>query len=147
MGLRPVAVLLLAAAACRHPEDAGPTTRSAIRYDQHVSAGERVPAGDTLHNPVAGNADAAAQGEKLFSSMNCDGCHGTGATGFAAPSLVDGRWRYGGADAALFHSVFYGRPRGMPAYGGLMSEASIWQLVTYLASQPIPATVPTQAWP
>lgn len=146
MGLRPVTVLLLAAAACNQPEGAAPTARAAIRYDQHVSAGARVPAGDTLKNPVAGNAAAAAQGEKLFSAMNCDGCHGGGATGFAAPSLVDGRWRYGGADAAQFHSVFYGRPRGMPAYGGLMSEASIWQLVTYLASQPIPVTVPTQSW-
>jgi len=147
MGLRPVTVLLLAAAACRQPDGAAPAARAAIRYDQHLSAGGRVPAGDTLKNPVAGNAAAGAQGEKLFSAMNCDGCHGGGATGFAAPSLVDGRWRYGGADAAVFHSVFYGRPRGMPAYGGLMDEASIWQLVTYLASQPTPTTVPTQAWP
>jgi cytochrome c oxidase cbb3-type subunit 3 len=146
MGLRPVAVLGLAALACRQPEGEPPAAREAIPYAQHVSAGGRVPAGDTLRNPVAGDAAAAALGEKLFSSMNCDGCHGGGATGFAAPSLVDGRWRYGGADAALFHSVFYGRPRGMPAYGGLMSESSIWQVVTYLASQPIPATVPTQAW-
>lgn len=146
MDLRPVAALLMAALACRQPEAVTRSSRAAIRYDQHVAAGTRIPAGDTLTNPVAGSAEAAAQGEKLFAAMNCDGCHGGGATGFAAPSLVDGRWRYGGADAALFHSVFYGRPRGMPAYGGLVSDASIWQLVTYLRSQPLPATVPTQAW-
>jgi cytochrome c oxidase cbb3-type subunit 3 len=146
MDLRPVTLALLAVVACSQPEGEAPVTRAAIRYDQHLSAGERVPAGDTLRNPVAGDATAQTLGEKLFSAMNCDGCHGGGATGFAAPSLVDGRWRYGGADAALFHSVFYGRPRGMPAYGGLMSEASIWQLVTYLSAQPVPATVPTQLW-
>lgn len=153
MGLRAVTVLLLAAAAvsgaaCGRPDDSVPTTgRTAIRYDQHVSAGAALPAGDSLRNPLAGDSAAAALGGKLFASMNCDGCHGGGATGWAAPSLVDGRWRYGGSDAALFHSVFYGRPRGMPAYGGLLGEESIWQLVTYLTSQPVPATVPTQAWP
>ena len=146
MDLRPLAALLLAIAACREGGRAPATAKTAIHYAQHVSAGGRVPAGDTLRNPLAGDAGAAALGEKLFSSMNCDGCHGGGATGFAAPSLVDGRWRYGGADAALFHSVFYGRPRGMPAYGGLMSDASIWQVVSYLSSQPVPATVPTEAW-
>jgi cytochrome c oxidase cbb3-type subunit 3 len=148
MGLRPLTLLGLAAAtACSPREDTATTARAAIRYEQHVTAGTRAPAGDSLRNPMAGDSAAAALGEKLFSSMNCDGCHGGGATGWAAPSLVDGRWRYGGADAALFHSVYYGRPRGMPAYGGLLDEASIWRLVTYLASQAPPATVPTQAWP
>lgn len=147
MGLRALTVLLFAAAACERPDDSTPTTaRAAIRYDQHVSAGAALPAGDSLRNPLAGDSAAAALGGKLFASMNCDGCHGGGATGWAAPSLVDGRWRYGGSDAALFHSVFYGRPRGMPAYGGLLGEESIWQLVTWLTSQPVPATEPTQTW-
>jgi cytochrome c oxidase cbb3-type subunit 3 len=79
--------------------------------------------------------------------MNCDGCHGGGAVGFVGPSLVDGRWRYGGEDGALFHSIFYGRPRGMPAYGGILSDTTIWQLVTYVRSQPLPGVVPTAAWP
>ena len=146
MGLRPVTVLLLAAAACGRSDREAPVARAAIRYEQHLSAGGTAPAGDSLRNPMAGDSAAAALGEKLFSSMNCDGCHGGGATGFAAPSLVDGRWRYGGDDAAVFHSVFYGRPRGMPAYGAVMDEASIWRLVAWLASRPVPATVPTQTW-
>jgi cytochrome c oxidase cbb3-type subunit 3 len=140
-------LVLAAATACGRETDARATAPGAIRYEQHVTAGTRAPAGDSLRNPMAGDSAAAALGQKLFSSMNCDGCHGGGATGWAAPSLVDGRWRYGGADAALFHSVYYGRPRGMPAYGGLLDEASIWQLVAYLKSQPAPADVPTQSWP
>lgn len=146
MGIRVVALLLMLGVSCRPREEVPSGARGAISYDQHIAAGERNPTGDTLANPTAGSAQAKAAGEKLFAAMNCDGCHGAGATGFAAPSLVDGRWRYGGADAALFHSVFYGRPRGMPAYGGMMGEEAIWQVVTYLTAQPVPAVVPTQAW-
>lgn len=78
--------------------------------------------------------------------MNCDGCHGGGGTGWAGPSLVDGRWRYGGSDGALFQSIYYGRPRGMPAYGGIMSPGAIWKVIAYIQAQPVPATVPTQSW-
>lgn len=145
MDLRALGPLLLVALACTPSEDDG-SSRQAIRYDQHVAAGGLTPVGDTLRNPSAGRGEAIATGEKLFAAMNCDGCHGGGALGFAAPSLVDGRWRYGGSDAALFHSVFYGRPRGMPAYGGVMAESAIWQVVSYLVAQPVPASVPTQAW-
>ncbi len=90
--------------------------------------------------------ESAAEGQKLFTSMNCDGCHGGGATGFIAPSLSDGRWRYGASDGALYQSIYYGRPQGMPAFGGVLQEPIVWKLVTYLKSLPVPAAVPTQAW-
>ena len=80
--------------------------------------------------------------------MNCDGCHGSGGLGFVGPNLVDGRWRFGGSDSAVFSSIRDGRAQGMPAYGGLgLSDSTIWQLVTYIKSQPVPADVATQAWP
>jgi cytochrome c oxidase cbb3-type subunit 3 len=79
--------------------------------------------------------------------MNCDGCHGGGAVGWVGPSLVDGRWRYGGTDGAVFQSIYYGRPRGMPAYGGILSPSAIWKIVTYLRAQPVPVDVPTESWP
>ena len=116
-----------------------------VRYDQHVLAGGTAPAGASASNPFAGDAKSAAEGKLLFSSMNCDGCHG-GGEGWAAPSLSDGRWRYGGSDAALFQSIFSGRPKGMPAFGGLLSTPIIWKLVTYVRSLPVPKAVPTQAW-
>jgi mono/diheme cytochrome c family protein len=134
------------------PADSEPakTTRhvpAAVRYDQYGSAGNLAPPAEALVNPLSGDPSAAQQGEVLFSAMNCDGCHGGGAVGFVGPSLVDGRWRHGGEDGALFHSIFYGRPRGMPAYGGILSDSTVWQLVTYLRSQPVPGIVPTVAWP
>lgn len=99
-------------------------------------------------NPFANSADAAKAGAALFGSMNCDGCHGTGGLGFVGPNLVDGRWRFGGTDSAVFLSIREGRAQGMPAYGQLgLSDSTIWQLVSYIKSQPVPADVATEAWP
>jgi len=143
-------VLLVLAACTRTNRPAEPSAAGAIppsvRYDQHVFAGGSAPPGDTAHNPVAGKADAIKAGEALFSSMNCDGCHGGGATGWVAPALNDGRWRYGGSDAAVFQSIYYGRPKGMPAFGGLLQPAIIWKLVSYVQSLPLGKAVPTQRW-
>lgn len=85
-------------------------------------------------------------GGELFARMNCDGCHGVGAVGWVGPSLVDGRWRYGGDDAALAASIREGRPRGMPAYGRLLGARGIGQIVTYLHSLPAPRDAPTLRW-
>ena len=118
-----------------------------IRYDQHVFAGGVAPPAGTLTNPVQGDRSSTTEGERIFSAMNCDGCHGGGAVGWVGPSLVDGRWRYGGTDGGVFQSIYYGRPRGMPAYGGILSPSAIWKIVTYLRAQPVPADVPTESWP
>ena len=147
-----VAVLVLAACGGSEPadSDAGKAVGSiptAVRYDQYGYAGNLAPAAESLVNPLDGDPSAAQQGEVLFGAMNCDGCHGGGAVGFVGPSLVDGRWRHGGDDGALFHSIFYGRAQGMPAYGGILSDMTIWQLVTYVRSQPVPDVVPTVTWP
>src|SRR5262249_42886549 len=94
----------------------------------------------------SGGSQTAEAGSKLFVTMNCDGCHGGGALGWVGPSLPDGRWRYAGSDSAIFQSSFFGRPKGMPAYGGMLGDEGVWTLVTYLQSLPVPANVPTQSW-
>ena len=78
--------------------------------------------------------------------MNCDGCHGGGAVGWVGPSLVDGRWRYGGSDEEIFTSIFYGRPKGMPAYGGVIGTDGVWMLVAYIKAQAFRRVVPTTSW-
>lgn len=78
--------------------------------------------------------------------MNCDGCHGDGAVGAEGPSLTARRWRYGGSDAAVFQTIFYGRPGGMPAYGGVLPPAMIWKIVTYLRTLPRPQIEPTESF-
>src|SRR5256714_15236569 len=102
----------------------------AVRYDQHVFAGGAAPPAGSLENPFKGDRRYAADGEKLFSAFNCDGCHAVGATGGQGPSLADGRWRYGGADRAIFPSVYYGRPRRMPAVRGVLPPASLSRVPT-----------------
>jgi cytochrome c oxidase cbb3-type subunit III len=107
----------------------------------------RRPAAESLAvNPYARDGASGAQGERTFSAMNCDGCHGGGAVGWVGPSLRDGRWRYGGSDAEIFQSISTGRPRGMPAYGALLSPSAIWKLVTYIQSLEPPPDVPTESW-
>jgi cytochrome c oxidase cbb3-type subunit 3 len=125
---------------------AGTAAPPAIRYQGHIAAGGIAPPSGELVNPFAGDAKSAVEGGKLFTSMNCDGCHGGGAIGFIAPSLSDGRYRYGSTDAELYQTIFYGRPDGMPAFGGVLAAPIVWKLVTYLKSLPVPASVPTQAW-
>ena len=117
-----------------------------VRYDQHLVAEGNPPSGATPTNPYAGQAKSGVEGEKLCGSMNCDGCHGGGATGWGGPSLSDGRWIYGGSDPAVFQSIYYGRPHGMPAFGGALQPEIIWKLVSYIRSLPLPKSVPTQAW-
>jgi mono/diheme cytochrome c family protein len=118
----------------------------ATTYEAHIKAGDAATPGGSLRNPHAGDAGVARGGALLFTTMNCDGCHGSDGTGWVGPNLGDGRWRYGGADAEVFNSIYYGRPRGMPAFGGVLGVEGVWTLVTYLRSLPPPADMPTESW-
>jgi cytochrome c oxidase cbb3-type subunit III len=119
---------------------------AAIRYQDHIWAGGVPPPGGVLSTPQGNSAQSAKGGEALFNSMNCDGCHGSGGSGSVGPNLADGRWRYGGRDGEIFMSIFYGRPKGMPAFGGILGQGGVWLLVSYLKSLPKPETVPTESW-
>jgi cytochrome c oxidase cbb3-type subunit III len=137
---------LLACARENAPAGAASTALPAVRYEAHLAAGGTLPPGATPANPGAGDAGVAQQGALLFTTMNCDGCHGGGASGWVGPSLADGRWRYGGSDAEVFSSIYYGRPKGMPAFGGVLGTSGVWTLVTYLRTLPAPPDVPTESW-
>ncbi|HVH10013.1 MAG TPA: c-type cytochrome [Gemmatimonadales bacterium] len=148
-----LALLVAVAAGCARSSgpgvgsQAGATPAVGWRHDEHVFAAGVAPPAAEWRNPYKGDRGAATEGAKIFVAMNCDGCHGGGATGWVGPSLADGRWRFGGSDAAIFESIYYGRPHGMPAYGGLLrTPEAVWKLVTYLESLEPPTTVPTEVW-
>ncbi len=148
-GPKVVAFAVVAAVACageanQSTPDTSRAVAAAVRYDQHTIADSNAA---KLTNPLEGDSVARRAGEVLFASFNCDGCHGGGAVGVVGPSLADGRWRYGGDAGTVYQSIYYGRPKGMPAYGGILPETAIWQLVTYATSLPLPSVVPTVAWP
>jgi cytochrome c len=138
------------AAGCKG-ERAGGGQESSAAGGASASAADRIPAGGVTPAPNALGAARPAKpnpdaGAALFASMNCDGCHGGGAIGWVGPSLVDGRWRYGGSDEEVFTSIYYGRPKGMPAYGGVLGTDGAWMLVAYIKAQALPAVVPTTSW-
>jgi cytochrome c oxidase cbb3-type subunit III len=118
----------------------------AVADASHVAAGALVPPGGTLTNPHQGDKAVAKSGAQMFTAMNCDGCHGPDASGAVGPNLGDGRWRYGGSDAEVFQSIYYGRPKGMPAFGGALGANGVWVLVTYLRSLTPPPNIPTESW-
>lgn len=147
-------ILVLASGACREQTEVPAAATSAntanapviSRHEDRVFAGGIAPAAEKFTNSAAQDAKAAEAGATLFTGMNCDGCHGGGAVGAVGPSLTDGRWRYGGADADIYRSIAEGRSKGMPAFGGVLQPATIWRLVVYIKSLPLPKDVPTESW-
>jgi cytochrome c len=142
-------VVALLAAACDKNAAAGTVTGTTplpgIRYEAHIAAGGVAPPAMQIARPKGVRENSTA-GANLFASMNCDGCHGGGAPGWVGPSLIDGRWRYGGADDEVFSSIYFGRPKGMPAYGGVIGADGVWALVAYLKAQSRPSVVPTTSY-
>jgi cytochrome c oxidase cbb3-type subunit 3 len=89
----------------------------------------------TVRNPYATDLAAIKQGNDLFVSMNCAGCHGYDLKGGMGPDLTDTYWRYGGSPADIYKSIFEGRPQGMPAWGRSIPPAMIWKVVAYIESK------------
>lgn len=119
------------------------------RHSRSKPIGETVPAGqspDTIW-PAQGspppldaraklfdnNAPAISQGQFLYTQMNCVGCHSHGGGGMGPP-LMDDEWRYGGRIDQIAASIAEGRPNGMPAWRGKLTNDQIWQLAAYVRS-------------
>jgi cytochrome c oxidase cbb3-type subunit 3 len=94
--------------------------------------------GQALANPFAGNAQAAADGSKLF-GQSCAPCHGRDGTGgqgqaegMRPPDLTRGVFKAGKQDADLFRVISQGiRGTEMPSFSSLGNE-QIWRLVTFV---------------
>jgi cytochrome c oxidase cbb3-type subunit 3 len=91
-------------------------------------------AGAYIANPYSGQPQAVQEGKDLFIKLNCAGCHAYGATGSMGPDLTDKSWRYGGAPANIYKSIYEGRPKGMPAWSRALPPSEIWKLVAYIQS-------------
>ncbi len=87
-----------------------------------------------IANPLANDPQAATRGMQDFIQFNCVGCHAANAGGGMGPALSEGRFIYGSSPANLFLSIYQGRPNGMPAWGELLPESTIWELVAYVES-------------
>jgi cytochrome c oxidase cbb3-type subunit 3 len=87
-----------------------------------------------VRDPYEGDKKAIATGGQLFIAYNCLDCHGAEGSGAMGPSFQDGRWHFGGSPAEVFESIYQGRPDGMPAWGGRISNDQIWMLTAYVRS-------------
>jgi cytochrome c oxidase cbb3-type subunit 3 len=77
------------------------------------------------------NAYAIAEGQQLYTRMNCVGCHSHGGGGMG-PALMDDKWRYGGRIDQIAATIAEGRPNGMPAWRDKLTNQQIWQLAAYV---------------
>jgi cytochrome c oxidase cbb3-type subunit III len=98
-------------------------------------------------NPFAGDAKAAKAGEFEF-RINCALCHGLGAHGGGrGPDLTKVQKKHAHSDAELFQVISNGIPGTvMPANGtngqGVgMTDEEIWQIITYIRSVEVKASV------
>ena len=87
-----------------------------------------------IHNPVASDAAAPQRGMKYFGAFNCVGCHMANGGGGMGPALSRTPFIYGSHPANIYMTIVQGRPNGMPAWGSLLPDEIVWDLVAYIQS-------------
>jgi cytochrome c oxidase cbb3-type subunit III len=97
-----------------------------------LQAGEVSPT-PVFVNEYENNAFALSEGKRLFSQMNCVGCHANGG-GAIGPALMDDKWIYGSQPDHIFSTIVEGRPNGMPAFHGKLPDYQVWQIAAYVRS-------------
>ena len=131
-----VAATLALLAGCYREERPNPAAppapiESSVRLSEIEPGAKRTAA--AVPNQYEENAYALSQGKSLFRKMNCSGCHGQGGGGMG-PALMDDKWNYGSEPANIYATIVQGRPNGMPAFGGHLTNEQVWQLVAYVRS-------------
>ena len=97
-----------------------------------LQPGEAAPVAH-VSNEYEDNAYALSEGKRLFSQMNCVGCHAHGGGGMG-PALMDSKWIYGYQPEQIFSTIVEGRPNGMPSFRGKLPDYQIWQISAYVRS-------------
>jgi cytochrome c oxidase cbb3-type subunit 3 len=127
-----------AAQSRKEPASAGQPTQFNATSSQllQVPVTRIYPGGEAdvpdIQNPFAKDPGAAERGMKHFRAFNCVGCHGDNGGGGMGPALSKKKWLYGSTPANIFLSISQGRPNGMPAWGGMLPQNVIWELVSYI---------------
>lgn len=66
---------------------------------------------------------------EVFTNL-CSSCHGKDMTGGQGPSLVDGEWKHGDSDNAIFQTILKGNlDLGMTPWEGVLTDKQIRSLV------------------
>jgi cytochrome c oxidase cbb3-type subunit III len=102
-----------------------------------------VPAPPQIGNPAESDAAAAERGMMAFNAFNCVGCHMGNGGGGMGPSLSEGNFIYGSEPQDIYLTIVQGRPHGMPAWGTVLPNNVVWDLVAYIRNLSIG---PTSEW-
>lgn len=87
-----------------------------------------------MENPLKDDPDAVTRGMKDFDNFNCSGCHMANGGGGMGPALSNHAWIYRSSPANIYLSIAQGRAAGMPAFGAMLPDRTIWELVAYIQS-------------
>jgi mono/diheme cytochrome c family protein len=107
----------------------------------------------TPHNPYKDTQkNIVAQGQTLFRSYPCSGCHGGDAGGGMCPPLTTSDWIYDGDDDTLFRLITLGSDQlqkdgyyrhgmapvvgPMPPMGPIIKNSDdLWKILTFIRSR------------
>jgi mono/diheme cytochrome c family protein len=129
-------------------ENASPANPPASQTSLQLAAS--APKG-SIKDPFLGNAQAIADGGKLYSGAGCPGCHGGGGGGGICPPLINGVWIYGDDPDTLFRLIALGsadlQKQGysrmaienvvapMPSFGAIIPRpADILKIIAWIKS-------------
>jgi cytochrome c oxidase cbb3-type subunit III len=135
------ALALAAVAACEREQRTFTDPGSSARPLTAAPAGSLYPGGSPLPGAALDpalpgyveTAQAVNEGQLLYASFNCVGCHQHGGGGIG-PALIDERWTYGSSPSEIATSIIAGRPMGMPSYRGKLASTQLYQLIAYVRS-------------
>jgi cytochrome c oxidase cbb3-type subunit 3 len=96
-----------------------------------------------VKSPVGDDPQAIQRGMQYFTTFNCVGCHAPNGAGGMGPSLSGRPLIYGAEPAQIYLTIYQGRPLGMPAWGAMLPDGIIWDLVAYVRNL---GRQPNQSW-
>jgi cytochrome c oxidase cbb3-type subunit 3 len=93
-----------------------------------------VSTGTNIKNPMANDPGSAQRGMRYFVAFNCVGCHMANGGGGMGPALSNSFFKYGDDPAQIYLVISHGAPLGMPAWGTILPDNVIWDIVSYIQS-------------
>jgi mono/diheme cytochrome c family protein len=143
--------ILLLAALISGEESAAAETMTPLQRVASTPKGQ-------LKSPYADFTRVAEDGQRIYRSLDCNGCHGGGGGGGMAAPLTNPVWIYGSDDDTLFRLITLGtgslspgdafQKQGfvrkgsenvvgpMPPYGDIVkTEDDIWKIIAWIRSK------------
>jgi cytochrome c oxidase cbb3-type subunit III len=102
-----------------------------------------VPVSPQVEIPALQDPAAPQRGLMAFNAFNCVGCHMGNGGGGMGPALSKGNFIYGDEPKNIYLSIVQGRPHGMPAWGSVLPNDTVWDLVAYILNL---SKAPTPEW-